>query len=697
MRNKKTQGLPGVFRWAAGVTALAVTCTPTMAADAAPAVAPGKDASSEAREVASEANALPMTKNVISRGALDRENPQDGYEALKSVAGVTNASAKGTISDNLNIRGIQLDTYSSYRLNGGVSLVNIIAIPSENKERIEALKGANALMYGLASPAGIVNLVTKQATTRDVTAVGLSANVFGQYGGNVDVGRRFGEGKPLGLRVNLAATHLETGVDGGTGHAYFGSIAADWHASERLKFKFDFEHYSRDVIEQSQIQQLKPVNGVIAIPRLPDPTRLLSGSWAHYRPTIENVQLRVDFAFSAAWGLLGEAGRSTGERSRFITRINGYDVVTGEGTNNVTFVKDQKYVNTYAKGEALGKFDTGPIAHALTLGVMAAERDANTPSVTTIRIAQNIYNPRVLAEPASPTGPQTFSPQDAKNVGVYFYDAVSIGNRWKVLAGMRRTQYDATNTLANGTTVATSTTKYSPALGAIFQVTPAVAFYASFMKGLEETGTAPVGTVNQLSFLPPAEATQKEVGLRATLAPGIATTAAYFDITRANAVTNMASNVFLIDGTTRFQGLEATLNAELERQWSVNAGGQLMKARQNSKLDLSIKGLAPENTPTLSGNLSLSFRPDLLPGVSLTTGASYNGSRYINPQNQGSIPAVTVYSAGIGYSTKFAGRKTALQLNVDNLSNKSYWNSASGGAYGIGMVRSVKFSAKVDL
>ncbi|MEG1680872.1 MAG: TonB-dependent receptor plug domain-containing protein, partial [Stenotrophomonas sp.] len=143
---------------------------------------------------------LPMTKNVISRDALDKENPQDGYEALKSVAGVSNASAKGTVSDNLNIRGIQLDTYSSYRLNGGVALVNIIAIPSENKERIEALKGANALMYGLASPAGIVNLVTKQATAKDVTTLGVSANSFGGYGANVDLGRRFGADKKIGLR-----------------------------------------------------------------------------------------------------------------------------------------------------------------------------------------------------------------------------------------------------------------------------------------------------------------------------------------------------------------------------------------------------------------------------------------------------------------------------------------------------------------
>ncbi len=704
-------------QWAWGIANLAAACAPALAQDS-PAQGPAnRDDAAQAQLGANEAHTLPMTKSVISRGALDKENPQDGYEALKSVAGVTSASAKGTISDNLNIRGIQLDTYSSYRLNGGVSLVNIIAIPSENKERIEALKGANALMFGIASPAGIVNLVTKRATARDISSLALSANAFGQYGGHIDLGRRFGDGKQLGLRVNLAAAHLETGVDGGKGHSQFASVAADWEVTKGLSFKLDLERYSRDVIEQSQVQQIRPVNGVIAVPQVPDATRLLSGPWAHYRPAIDNLQLRADYALSPAWGLLAEAGRSRGERSRFISRINAYSVDTGEGINNITVVQDQRYINTYAKAELAGRFALAGLGHSLTLGLMSAKRDANTPSVTTVRLAQNIYNPRPLPEPVPPNTPITYAPQTAKNLGLYVYDTLAIGQQWKLLAGLRRTHYEAANTLTNTLTNAltnpqpsiqpggpaaapsvttTATHKLSPALGATFQFTPALSVYASFMKGLEETGTAPVGTVNQLNFLPPEEATQKEIGLRAALTPGLLATAAYFDITRANAVTDVKSNVFLIDGTTQFQGLEATLNAELGA-WALNLGGLLMKAQQRSLLDLTINGLTPENTPRFSGSASLVYRPAALPGWSVTAGASYGGSRFINPQNQGRIPATTVFSAGLGCAAQILGRKGSLQLNIDNLGNKAYWNSASGGAYGVGMVRNLKLSAKVDL
>ena len=81
----------------------------------------------------------------------------------------------------------------------------VITSPTENKERVETLKGANALMFGVASPAGIINFVTKRAGPRDIMAFGLAGNSFCQYGGSMDVGRRFGVEKQFGVRVNAAA------------------------------------------------------------------------------------------------------------------------------------------------------------------------------------------------------------------------------------------------------------------------------------------------------------------------------------------------------------------------------------------------------------------------------------------------------------------------------------------------------------
>jgi iron complex outermembrane receptor protein len=161
-------------------------------------------------------------------------------------------------------------------------------------------------------------------------------------------------------------------------------------------------------------------------------------------------------------------------------------------------------------------------------------------------------------------------------------------------------------------------------------------------------------------------------------------------------VTNVASNTFLLDGTTSFKGLEGTLSADVNSQLNVSSGIQLMKAVQDPTLDLTINGLQPENTPKISGNLGLNYKPEGLKALTLSAATIYTGRRAINPQNQGFIPGVALFSAGAGYQTTIVKRRTTFQFNVNNLGNKSYWASAGGGAYGIGMERSVKMIAKIN-
>ncbi len=64
---------------------------------------------------------LRMTKSVVSGQALE-QGAQEGYsEAIKGVAGVAPANSKGGPNDSIYIRGIKLNLFSNYRLNGGLA------------------------------------------------------------------------------------------------------------------------------------------------------------------------------------------------------------------------------------------------------------------------------------------------------------------------------------------------------------------------------------------------------------------------------------------------------------------------------------------------------------------------------------------------------------------------------------------------
>jgi iron complex outermembrane receptor protein len=637
------------------------------------------------------AQALPMTKDVVSGQALEQA-PQEGYaEAVKGVAGVSPANSAGSANDSVNIRGIKLNLFANYRLNGGLPLTGVITAPTENKERVETLKGANALMFGIASPAGIFNLITKRAGPIDVTRLAMAGNSFGQYGGSFDVGRRFGAEKELGLRVNASAAHLENGVRNMGGNGQFYSVGFDYRLTERLSIQGDYEDYRKHVPEQAGISLLVPVNGVVPITPVPNPRNPLSGRWDMYTPHTTNQQVRADYLLDDRWKILAEAGRSDSTRSRLTARIGNYNLVTGAGGIVRVTAVSQRYTNTFSRAELQGKVSTWSLRHDLTIGASKAERDTETPRQDSVTLAQrqNIFDPIELAPPVF-TRATPLPVQTSLDTAIYAYDIVSIGPKWKVLLGLRRTKNDEDNGVTRS-----STTVYSPGYGVLYDVIPGVTVFASQLEGLEAGATAPVGAVNANQILPSAISTQKEIGIRDSHLKGLSLNGSYFQITRANAVTDPVTNVFGANGNIDYKGVEATLRYEFAPRWTLNAAGQSLQAIQRAP-DPRIDGLAPENTPKLLGNLSLAFRPLWAPGWTLRAGATGISKRYVNPQDQGTIPGYVLYDAGVGYVTRIREHRVAFQVNVNNLANKRYWNSVQTGTYGTGMDRSIRFNARID-
>jgi iron complex outermembrane receptor protein len=636
---------------------------------------------------------LPMTKAVVAGQALE-ETIQEGYaEAIRNVAGIAPANSKGSPNDSVYIRGIKVNLFANYRLNGGLPIAGVITTPNEDKERIETLKGANALMFGIASPAGIINEVTKRATDEDVTSAGLAGNAFGQFGQTVDIGRRLLPDKQLGVRVNLSHTHLENGVREMGGNGDFQSVGADFKATDRLSFQGDFEHYTKEVPEQGGVSLLPAVNGVVPITRVPDPRNLLSGTWGLYTPSTTNYQGRADFIISDDWKVFAETGRSDSSRSRFTVRIGKYNLQTGAGGVVTVQPVNNAYANTLDRAELLGKFSTWFLTHDLTLGPSKSERDSITTGQNNqiLPQLQNIYDPIILKPPVFKKPFTSLPPQASKDTAVYAYDTVGLTSKWKFLVGIRRTR-----DVETAGSQETTTTVNTPAYGLLYDIRPTTTLFASYMQGLEAGATAPATANNPDVILPSAISRQREIGIRDSYFKGLSVSGSFFRISRANAVTDPVTNIFENNGDLEYKGVESTINYEIDRHWTVNVAVQWLSAVQNSPLQPLINGLVPENTPKWLGNLSVTYRVPLVPGLTLTSGTSGVTKRPVNPQDQGYIPGYFLYTTSASYVTRIADHRMSFQLSVDNVGNLRYWNSVQTGTYGTGMDRNIKFNTKVD-
>ena len=97
-------------------------------------------------------------------------------DALRNISGVTVRRAYAPFPAYINIRGVGS--------NGTVVLVNNIptnweitqAIPPENIERVEIVRGPASVLYGANASGGVVNIITKEG------GKGINGSVGGGYG-----------------------------------------------------------------------------------------------------------------------------------------------------------------------------------------------------------------------------------------------------------------------------------------------------------------------------------------------------------------------------------------------------------------------------------------------------------------------------------------------------------------------------------
>ena len=115
------------------------------------------------------------------------------------------------------------------------------AIGVNAAERVEVLNGPNALLAGMqptGSVGGSIDIIPKRAhnvPTTDLTATYVSET---QFGGKMDIGRRFGANDESGIRINGAYSDGDTAVDHQT-RTFGMAVAALDYQSDRAHVTLD--------------------------------------------------------------------------------------------------------------------------------------------------------------------------------------------------------------------------------------------------------------------------------------------------------------------------------------------------------------------------------------------------------------------------------------------------------------------------
>lgn len=640
-----------------------------------------------------DALGVPATVNVVTRQVMDAQGDTRLFDALRNVAGVSRQQVSGIAYDNLSIRGIPLDNRSSYYLNSVLPTDDNIWLPLEDKESVEVLKGAAALYYGFAVPAGIVNMTTKRAGSEPVTDLTVLGDSNGSYGSHVDIGRQFGPDNQFGVRFNAMDEHVASPVDGDHGYRKFFSAALDWRVNSQLLLKYDFEHVETSLAEQAGIAPLAPnKNGVIAIPTLPDPTKLLVDADRPTKSDANNQLLQAEYKFTDDWSATLSAGQSITQRDRWAWVFQKYNVTTGAGTLQASQQDGEMYENKDLRLETNGVFKTGQLGHNVTVGVV--DNWLFQPDFTTFLFTanQNLYNPiDITALTPSAGTPKQFLAQHVNDRSVYAFDRIDLTSGWQFVAGLSRSEYATTQ----AGTPDSDISKTTPSASLSYRLTPNINLYTSYIEALESPGSAPDTDANADQILPAAVSKQEEIGVHAQITGNTLVSLALFNLRQPSAETN-SQNVFVMDGIAQYRGIEGSIQGDLTQNLSLTASSTFLDARQLESSDPTTLGKTPENTPSVTASLFADYRVPLLAGLSINGGMYYTGPRAVNDADQASIGGYTLFTAGMRYNTRAFGKRVTLQANLENAFNKRYWSAAGSNQLAFGFARTLELSSTFE-
>lgn len=610
------------------------------------------------------------------------------------------ASSAG-VGDSFFIRGFSVGNYSilldGY---GGISADRII--PVETMESVEILKGPNALLNGYTqygSLGGSINVVPKRATDDPITRLTANYASDGLFGTHIDYGRRFGENKEWGVRVNGVYRDGDTAIDGQSTQLGVATLALDYRG-ESLRASLDVGYIDQKTIAPTGAAGFSFAPD-IPIPRAPDLSKQIYQDWEYAESKSSYALGKFEYDLNSSWTVYGGAGFSQYDQEMLATDI----YVTDLAGNAIATAYYSPIQGRAASAQAgiRGDFDIGAVRHQVNLNTSYLYQTMNQESnyYGFYTFETNIYNAPVIPRPST-AGFSDDPPKywDINAPAVTIADTMSFfEDRVLFTAGARYQQikvdvFNPDGSLSQGYDKQAVT----PAFGIVAKPLDHMSVYANYIEGLQQGPVAWPGTVNAGEVFPPMLTKQMEVGVKYDFGTFTATVSV-FEITKPSSIITTDSSgasVFSVNGEQRNRGVEFNLFGELTARLRLLGGVAYTQGTLTKTDDGLYNGNTAVGVPRWQGNIGLEWDPELVEGLTLSGRLIATSSQYVNQANAQTIPGWTRIDLGAQYRTEAFGNPLVLRAAVENVADTNYWAAVSDGWVTMGLPRTFKLSATMD-
>ena len=626
---------------------------------------------------------VPQSVTVVPQDLIKDMSLQSVSEVVQYVPGVQASQGEGN-RDAVNFRGAGVSTGDFY-LDGMRDDVQTYR-DLYNTDRIEVLKGANAMIFGRGGAGGVINRVSKEAGWDPVREISLSYGSWDHRRSTLDVGSPVNDN--VALRLNAVYEDSHSYRDGVDLKRYGLTPTMTLRPSEQTKVVLSAEYFNDQRIGDRGVPSVNGA-GNSSLGNRPWQLGETDTFWG-------NAAQSPNETDTHAFNALVEHEFNNGVTLRNRLRYADYDkyyqnvyitrAMQNDGNVRIGAYRDEtERENLINQTDLLYTLHTGSITHKLLLGTEFGQQDTDNRRLIP-QSGETLGN--VTAANPTYNGPVSFTKlsrdrqSEADIAAVYLQDQVLLSDQWELVLGLRQDRFkvDHRDNLAN-TQTNTTDDKLSPRAGLIFKPIENVSLYASYSETfVPRAGDQVVDLTPSSSALSPEKFINHEVGAKWDITPALAVTAALYQLERQNVAIQDPSNPtqsILVDGQ-QTQGFELGVSGNITEQWSMFGGyawqdGEITEAQGTGSSAIA-EGAELAQTP--EETFSLWNRYDLNDRWGVALGMISRAQMYaaVPTASQSTLlPGYTRFDAAVYHTIS---EDLALQVNVENLTNKEYAQSA---------------------
>jgi catecholate siderophore receptor len=637
---------------------------------------------------------VPQSISVVTAQQVQDLQIRSVADLVHFIPGVSSGQGEGH-RDQITLRGN--NTTADFFVNGLRDDVQYFR-SFYNVERIEALKGSNAMIFGRGGGGGVINRVTKVAQIDNNRYQGtVSADTFGSYYVAGDLNGSLGK---VAVRINGFYEDLNNHRDafGGERYAVNPTLAAEIGTSTRIDL--GYEYIRDDRVVDRGIPSAFPGSVINPAGPLRGFRDAFFGQRGVNDTDFEASLFNARFESRITDNLTFTATGLYGDYDKVYANVFAATAVITNATIGARTFGAEAYIDPTTRKNYIGqanlewRVSTGPIDHVILIGGEYTRQDSTNartngfpnPAVIGTAASRRATGIPLISKPVLPTfffipgaagnDNRNFT-SDLDQISVYAQDQISFGEKVDLIAGLRYDRFDnkVTNLFASPAPLAATRVDdlWSPRVGLVYKPVPAASLYVSYSRSfLPQSGDQFLSFNATAATLKPERFDNYEVGAKWDILPKLTLTTAVFRLDRENTrAPGPVAGQIVQTGSQRSSGFELSLVGNIIPKLTTSFGYAYTNAKITSTTTAAPNGRRVGQVPR--NQLSLFNRYEVTDRLGIGATLYYQSAQFATISNATRLPAYTRIDGAIYYKLT---DKIEAQVNIENLTDKTYFPTA---------------------